>query len=158
MMYKVLQPKYLEAAAHRARITQELKNAGVSRYGLWKMESRYLPKIIHPTEHIGGVAYGPSDNGSAMLVATDRRVIFLDRKPLFINEEEITYDVVAGVSYSRAGPGSTVVLHTRIRDYQIKTLNAEAAQRFVHFIEQRSLEHLNNEEEDYDHAHTNRFI
>lgn len=157
-MYKVLQPKYLEAAAHRARITQELKDAGVSRYGLWKMESRYLPKIIHPTEHIGGVAYGPSDNGSAMLVATDRRVVYLDRKPLFINQEEVTYGVVAGVSFSHAGPGSTVTLHTRIRDYKIQTLNRRAADQFVQYIEQRCLEHLNESGSTYDYTLANRSV
>lgn len=155
MTAKVLVPDNRIKATHRARVAEELKIAGVSRYGLWKMESRYLPKIIHPTEHIGGVAYGLSDNGSAMLIATDRRVIFLDRKPLFVNEEEITYNVVAGVSYSHAGPSATVVLHTRIRDYHIQSLNINAVQRFVHFIELRCLEHTQEEEYEYDHAHSN---
>ncbi len=66
---------------HTNRIKQELKDAGLTSYGLLNSESRYLPQLIHEDEHIGGVVYGKHKNGLAMLVATDRRVIFLDKKP-----------------------------------------------------------------------------
>jgi hypothetical protein len=69
---------------HRLRVMKELKYAGMSAYGLMKMASLYLPKIIHKNETIHGVVYGRGADkiGSVMLVATDKRILFLDKKPL----------------------------------------------------------------------------
>lgn len=130
---------------HARRIKQELKQAGVSRIGLHLMESRFLPHIIHGNEHIGGAVYGHHDQGTVMVVATDQRLIFLDKKPLFIDEDQISYDVVAGVDYSEAGFGATVTVHTRVKDFKIKALNQRAAHRFVRYLEQKC-HHLQRED------------
>jgi hypothetical protein len=135
---------------HKRRVREELKHLGVSWFGLATMESEYLPSLIHADEHIGGVVYGKHPDGFAMLVATDRRVIFLDLKPLFQNEDEITFDVVSGVSFGHAGLGSTVTLHTRVKDYPIRTYNQTCARNFVQYIELRCLEHKNQRENSYD--------
>lgn len=127
--------------SHEERVKQELQKLGVSRYALWRAESRHLPSIIHKDELIGGVVYGKHVDNFAMLVATDRRIIFLDKRPLFVNVDEITYDVVSGISFSHAGIGSTVTLHTRIKDYPIRTFNQRCAKVLIDFIEARSLEH-----------------
>lgn len=126
------------------RIKRQLRSIGASRIAMHSMEGRYLPEIIHADESIQGVVFGLSSDGFAMLIATDRRAIFLDKKPLFVNEDEITYDVVSGVSYGHVGPGSTVTLHTRIKDYTIKTFNDKGANAFVEAIEARCLEHEKN--------------
>lgn len=123
----------------KTRIFQELRRQGVGRYGLLKQGSRYLPKIIHPFEHIQAVVYGRNVEGSVMIVATDSRIIYLVKKPLFVNFDEITYDVVAGVTYGHVGLSSTVALHTRMGDYTMRTMNVKCADKFVNFIEWRCL-------------------
>ncbi len=134
-------PKEQVEKAHRRRVFKELRQAGMSRFALQRMESRYLPKLIHPAETIGGVVYGMSPEGYAMLVATDIRVMFLDRKPLFTKEDEVTFDVVSGVSFNFGGIGASVTLHTRIQDFTIRTFNKACAERFVEYIEARCVEH-----------------
>ena len=125
---------------HKKRVMDELKLAGVSRMGLTWPESRHLHSIIHLNEHIKGAVYGQNDDGSIMLVATDRRIIYIDKKPFFTTEDEVTYDVVSGVSYSHALFNATVTLHTRIKDFVVRTYNLKCADRFVHFIESYRLE------------------
>jgi nitroimidazol reductase NimA-like FMN-containing flavoprotein (pyridoxamine 5'-phosphate oxidase superfamily) len=123
---------------HKKRVLHELSAAGMTSYGLLKMETARLPKIIHADEHIGGVIYGRTTGdrvGSAMLVATDRRIIFIDVKPLFTSSDEVSYDVVAGVKNNKVGPFASVVLHTRVRDYCLRFVNAQCATTFVAFIE-----------------------
>jgi general stress protein 26 len=123
---------------HKKRILRELREAGMTTYGTMKMETDHLPKIIHADEHIGGVAYGRTTGekiGSAMLVATDKRIIFLDVKPFFTTSDEVSYDVVAGVKTTKAGPFAGVILHTRVRDYGLRFVNSECAKNFVTFIE-----------------------
>lgn len=122
------------------RIKQELIAAGITSYGLGKAESRYLPKILHADEHIGGVVYGRYEAGGAMLVATNKRVIFIDKKPLFTTNEEVTYAVVSGFKITRNSLMTSVVLHTKVKDFSLRFVNPRCATIFKRFIESRSLE------------------
>jgi hypothetical protein len=126
---------------HHERVLQELRGLGMSRYGFMHAEVRYLPRIVHAGEHLGGVVYGHTDQSFAMLVATDRRILFLDVKPMFLTEDEVTFDVISGITFGHVGPASTVTLHTKVRDYKLKTYNRRCAEGFIAFIESRCLEH-----------------
>ena len=134
-------PKRLVRYNHPARIREELKDLGVSRFGLATMEAQYLPHLVDFDEHIGGVVYGFYPDGFAMLAATDKKIVFLDKKPLFINEEEVTYDVVSGINVEHAGIGSTVTLHTRIKDYTIKSYNRKCINNFMRYVDANCIAH-----------------
>jgi len=140
-MQNTTQSNYLDKTAHYKRVLSELKQVGVSRLGLRSHEAKYLPISIHADEHIMGAVFGHAPEGFVMLVATDKRVIYLDRKPLFSNQDEITYDVVSGVKYSKAAFDGTLTLHTGIKDYKLRNIHQESAMQFVRYIEQRCLEY-----------------
>jgi nitroimidazol reductase NimA-like FMN-containing flavoprotein (pyridoxamine 5'-phosphate oxidase superfamily) len=128
----------MDNKAHKQRIIAELKAVGMTAYGTMKMETDRLPSIIHPDEHIGGVVYGRTTGekiGSAMLIATDKRIIFLDVKPFFVTFDEVSYDVVAGIQDTNAGPFAGIILHTRVRDYGLRFVNKRCASTFVEYIE-----------------------
>ena len=128
---------------HYKRVIQDLRNLGATPRATLSLAGRYLPSIIHPHEQLRGVVYGRCKGIFSMLVATDRRILFLEKKPLFTDEDEISYYMVGGVSYSKAGIGATVTLHTRIKDFVIKTLNEHCVDGFVRYIEARCLEQQN---------------
>lgn len=128
---------------HKKRVKDELIKAGVSRYGLIKMQSRHLHEIIHPEEHIEAVAYGVRNNYSSMLVATDRRLIYVERKPFYSVTDELTYEMIAGVGYNVRGNRTGITLHTRVGDYVLRYVNTKAASKFVKYIEKRRVENLN---------------
>lgn len=134
------------SAQHKARIKEELKAAGVTKYGLLKMEFRHLPEVIHPDEHIEAVIYGIRDTFSAILVATDRRVIYLERKPFYSMMDEVTYELVAGIGHNIAGSRASVTLHTRVGNYTLRYVNRRPAEKFINYIEKRRVEHPNNVE------------
>ena len=131
------------------RIQQELEPAGATTFGRLKFASRFLPQVLHKGEHIKGVVYGRYAEGTGllqwvegMLIATDRRVIFLDRKPGFEALDELTYDVVSGVQKSYAWPFASVTLHTRIGNYTLRFANKRCIDSFMHYVEKRRLESL----------------
>lgn len=142
-----------QIAAKKARIYQELKDLGVGRYYMLWSETKQLPRILHDDEHLNGIVYGKCEDGYAVLAATDRRVLFIDKKPLFVKADEMTYDIVGGVSFGSMGPVSTITLHTRMGDYKMRTMNLKSAQYFVHYIEGRCLERLmSGKENKYDYT------
>lgn len=121
---------------HVQRVHDELREVGVTKYGMKKLEVKELPSIIQPDEHIGGAVYGQVGGGSsAMLVATNKRVLFVDHRPLFSTSDELTYDVVAGVQKVTTGLFTAVTLHTRVTDYTLRYVNPKCANIFVSYID-----------------------
>lgn len=129
---------------HKTRIRHELIEVGVTSYGLRKPTIHNLPSVIHPDEHIKGVIYGWRDKNTATIVATDRRLIYMDHKPFFRINDEISYDFVSGISHNAQGRFSGVIIHTRAGDYNLRFVNTECAKIFVQYIESRGIEHLKN--------------
>lgn len=128
-------------ARNKEQIKKRLVALGMSKWGLLKSETRALYEILHPGEYIGGIIFGHSEAGSIMLIASDRRVIYLDTKPFFKQTEDISYDVVAGITVEWVGMRGTVILHTRLGNFRVRTVNRKAADIFKKYVEKRCIEH-----------------
>ena len=107
-------------------------------------ETQALAKILTVDEVILGIIYGKyrqnspeASHGRGAIIATDRRVILLDKKPLFIKCDELSYSVISGINYSKAGLSGTVTLHSRTGDISIRTFNSDCAAIFVKAIERK---------------------
>ena len=128
---------------HQRHITATVQSLGADRYDLVLPETHTLPLVIRPSELIEGVVYGRyqynqaghTDIGRGMLVATNERILLLDKKPLFVRCEEIPYRAVSGITYSRVWPTGNVTLHTKIGDIRLRTFNQRCAQSFTQAIE-----------------------
>ena len=142
---------------HMEQIRRQLRQLGAVQYDLWLPETSILPLVIHTDERIEGIVYGKYRHatvgvpiiGRGALVATDRRVLLIDHKPLFMKCNEISYQVINGVSYSRAGFAGTVILHTHLGDVSVRTFNQQCAYNFVEAIENSI---LTSKEQSYDYV------
>lgn len=122
------------------KINDMLKVVGVTKLGLLTPESKVLVDVLHDDEIIGGVVYGKYTGGLAWLVATNKRIIFIDKKPFFTATDELSYDIVSGVKSSKGGMFASVILHTRLGDYTVSYVNIRCAKIFINFIENKRLE------------------
>jgi hypothetical protein len=114
-------------------------DAGVSTYGLLKSETRILPKLLHPDEHIEAVIYGQHQSSSAMLVATDERIIFIDKKPMAVFLDEVSYEVVSGLEFDIHLLFASVILHTPVRNYDFRYVNLRCAEKFARHMEKHRM-------------------
>ncbi len=135
-----------ESVTHENRIEQELRAAGMTWFGLMMAESRYLPRILNTDEHVKAIVYGWQPGAAVLLAATDHRIIYLDKKLLFVRDDEVSYDSVRGISFLSAGLASTTILHTQVQDYTVRTFNRGCAKRFKEYVESRSFEHKTDAE------------
>jgi hypothetical protein len=126
-----------------AHLKTALQQLGADRYDLSLPETRLLPLVLKPAEQIQGIVYGryrySKPDGTVAsrgaLVATNQRVLLLDRKPFFVHCDEIAYRVVSGTTYGRISLAETVTLHTRIGDISLQTFNRHCARGFSEAIE-----------------------
>jgi hypothetical protein len=126
-----------------------LQALGADDFDLLLPETHALIDVIHEDENIVGIVYGrykqsgaEHASGRGALVATDHRLLLVDKKPLFLKCDELSYMVVSGVSFSKAGIAGPVTVHSRMGDIGIRTYNFTCASTFVDAIETRCLTKL----------------
>lgn len=111
-------------------------------YNLLLPETRAMNTVIDADEELQGVVYGryrddrDETASRGALIATDKRVVLFNKKFLFRQSDEFSYQVISGVDYSRVGVLGTVTLHTRMGDIHVHTFNKRCAETFVAAIEE----------------------
>jgi len=120
-------------------IKDQLKKAGITSKTLLNLESKNLIDVLYEDEVIGGAIHGAYSGGLAWLIATDKRIIFMDKKPLFKTVDEISYDIVSGTKTTKTKFSETITLHTRLGDYTINFVKDNSAKIFNKFIEDKRL-------------------
>jgi hypothetical protein len=141
------QMKYGFLKMHSANIDAVLESLGAVAYDMVLPETHALPYIIQPSEEIVGIVFGKykleSKNqvGRGALVATNKRILLVDKKPFFEKVDELPYHVVSGVAYVSVGRAGTVTLHTRMGDVTVRTFNHNLAKSFVGAVEATMFQH-----------------
>ncbi|MDQ3158658.1 MAG: PH domain-containing protein [bacterium] len=80
-------------------VDNQLQKLGLT-FQFWsKLAVKELPKILVKDEQILGIVNGRYDGGFAILCATDKRLLLIDKKPLFLNFSDFRYDTVAEVDF-----------------------------------------------------------
>lgn len=130
----------MSAADKKSRVLAELNAAGIVGVQAQRMEARNLYKLLHDNEHIMGAIRGRHDGDGAMFVATDKRMLLLNYKPLFSNNQEISYYVLAGVSYNPMSGFAGVTIHTKMGNFDFKYVNKANAKHLVEYLEQKHLD------------------
>ena len=92
-------------------VQRQLIDAGFkNRFFGWSA-IRQLPNIMVEDEIIEKVISGVYEAGYALVIATNRRILFLDKKPASFVVEEVAYDMVSEVEY-RINPFSAhITIH-----------------------------------------------
>ncbi|HEY1063900.1 MAG TPA: PH domain-containing protein [Candidatus Saccharimonadales bacterium] len=134
-------PLLQDSDVRKAEVLTSLRLLGADEYDLLLPETHCLPRLLRPGEVIFGALYGRYHKGReriigrGMLVITDQRIILIDKKPLYLQEDDIAFDVVSGVDISFAGPAATVTLHTRMGDIDVRTFNKRCGRQFVEAVQ-----------------------
>lgn len=140
----MVQKKSAISTEHKDRIKEELHQAGVTTLGRYRFSGMYLPEVIHEDEHIEAAIFGRHKElqgffgaVEGMLVATDKRVIFIDHRPGYTTMDEFTYDVISGVNITKAIYNASVTLYTKVSNYRLSYVGKQSAKKFANYIEER---------------------
>lgn len=81
--------------------------------GVWqRAEVKELCNVLHADEQIIQATNGHHEGGFGLLVATDHRLILVDRKPMFLTLDSIAYWMIQEASFTYRLLNSTIHIFT----------------------------------------------
>lgn len=120
-----------------SQVEDQLKRVGCN-FRFWgRPEIRELTKILMPGEVIAQAVNGRYENGFAMLVATDHRLLLIDKKPMFLTLEDVRFDMIAEIDFSAQLFDGTVKIITPNRKLVFTTWSQERLRKVLNYTQQR---------------------
>ena len=104
-------------------IEEQLKRIGFNKFGWGRGEVNELHNIILPGEEIFECVNGTYEGGFALILASDVRVLLIDKKPLnYLTVEDMRFDMITEIDYSHRLLGANISIsagdkHLKFRSY-----------------------------------------
>ena len=81
-------------------VEQQLQRLGLKFSFIGRPEIRELQNILFPDELMLHCLMGFYGGGTALLAATDQRLLLVDKKIFFLSLEDIRYDMISEIDVS----------------------------------------------------------
>lgn len=121
-------------------VSAQLKKIGVSVKYWGAGEVRELQHILMTNEEVVALINGRYENGFATLVATDQRLLLIDKKPLYLTIEDLRYDTVAEIDYNARLLDSTVRVMTFNKALAFTSIRQKRLRACATYVQQRVME------------------
>jgi len=122
-------------------VEDQLKRIGFSFKFFNRAEVGELGKIMIEDEVIAECVNGEYTQGFALLVATNHRVLIVDKKPmLYLTVEDLRYDMITEFNYSHRMINATIRIFTMNKTLQFTSWNQPRLRRLLEYTQQRVLE------------------
>jgi hypothetical protein len=101
-----------------------------------RAELRELPNILIPDEEIFECVNGFYEGGAALLVATNIRVLLVDKKPLnFLTVEDLRYDMINQMDYSHRLFGAHITISVGSKNLNFKSYNKSRLRKLINHVQ-----------------------
>lgn len=121
-------------------VRKQLQHLGVHQHFWGKPERAELPNILIDGEIIEHIQYGYYSGGLATLVATNHRLLLVDKKVFFLTLEDIRYDMIAEVDYGHQWVGATIHIRSFSKDLKFQSFNKDNLRGITGFIQHKVME------------------
>jgi hypothetical protein len=117
-------------------IEDQLKRIGFNYHGWGRTEVRELQNIIMPDEEISESVNGIYEGGFALLLATDVRVLLVDKKPLnYLTVEDVRFDMINEIDYSHRLIGAYIKISAGEMHLKFSSLNQARLRRLIEHVQ-----------------------
>lgn len=100
-------------------------------------EIKELPHIIHEDEKILECVNGLYEGGVALLVASDQRVLLVDKKPFnFLTVEDLRFDMINEIDYSHRLLSATIIISTGSKTLRFSSLNQGRLRHLISLVQE----------------------
>lgn len=117
-------------------VDKQLKAIGFNHHGWGRGELRELPHILLPDEEVYEVVNGFYEGGFALLVATDVRLLLIDKKPLnYLTVEDLRFDMINEMDYSHRLIGAQISIATGNKTLKFHSLNQPRLRKLIGHVQ-----------------------
>lgn len=127
-------------------VERQLKAINCNFRFFGRPEVRELTKILREDEIISQAVNGFYEGGFALLCVTNKRLLLVDRKPMFLTLEDLRFDMIAEVDFNHRLLNATVNIYSTNKSLMFTSWNNHKLRLLVenlqhHVMEIRSLGH-----------------
>lgn len=120
----------------RKVIVDQLKKIGFRHDGWGRTEVSELENIILPDEEIYECVNGFYDGGFALLVATNVRVLLIDKKPLnYLTVEDVRFDMISEIDYNNRLIAADIHISSGNEDLHFTSLNQGRLKKLIGHVQ-----------------------
>ncbi|HWB38807.1 MAG TPA: PH domain-containing protein [Candidatus Saccharimonadales bacterium] len=117
-------------------VQEQLKKLDFKPHGWGKAEVGELHNILLPDEEIYDLVNGIYEGGFALLVATDIRVLLIDKKPLnFLTVEDLRFDQINELDYSHRLLGANITIASGSKTMKFRSYNQQRLRKVINHVQ-----------------------
>ena len=117
-------------------VDEQLRHLGFSLNGWGRAEIRELPRILLPGEEIYELVNGMYEGGFALAVATDVRLLLVDKKPMnYLTVEDIRFDMINEIDYSHRLLGAHIRVATGFKELMFRSYNQRRLRKVIGHVQ-----------------------
>jgi len=122
-------------------VEEQLKRIGCN-FRFWgRSEVNELGRILMEDEIIAECVNGEYTNGFAMLVATNHRLLLIDKKPLlYLTVEDYRYEMITEFNYNHRLMNATINVHSTNKTLTFTSWNQRRLRQLLEYIQAHVLE------------------
>lgn len=122
-----------ETQARVDRIQEQIKNSktpnATNFFGRKEVEE--LPKLIQENETITALIQGSYNNGTGLLVLSDKRLIFIDKGFVNLKTEDFPLNKISSVQFESGMVFAKIKIHTSSNIAEISNIDKNFGRQFV---------------------------
>jgi hypothetical protein len=122
-------------------VEKQLKKLKFNLHSWGRAEVSELPNILMPGEQIYECVNGMYEGGFALLVATDARVLLVDKKPLnYLTVEDLRFDMINELDYSHRMIGAQINICAGSKNLKFKSYNQKRLRKLLTHVQHQMAE------------------
>lgn len=122
-------------------VEQQLKSIRFNSRSWGRAEISELPNILLDDEKIFECVNGMYEGGFALLVATNIRLLLIDKKPMkFLTVEDLRFDMINQIDYSHRLMGARINVSAGNKNLRFTSVNQQRLRKLINHIQHRMAE------------------
>lgn len=117
-------------------VNEQLKRINFKSHGWGRGELSELPHILLEGEEIHECVNGLYEGGFALLVATDVRVLLIDKKPLnYLTVEDLRFDMINEMDYNHRLMGADISISAGNKVLKFRSYNQHRLRKLIGHVQ-----------------------
>ena len=131
----------------QAIVDQQLSQLGIQFRRFGRSELRELKNILVPGESICDAANGVYSGGFAMIVATDLRLLIVDKKPFKLNIEDLRYQMISETGFQSMLFDALLTINVPHKTITFRSWHQAHLRQLACYVQERVMQSNSNVEQ-----------